>query len=68
VAVPRFVVPAEKVTVPVGLDPVTLAFKVICPFRSPVLGEATSVVVVAACAMVTPTALEVLAVLLLSPG
>ena len=66
VAVPRLVLPAEKATEPVGLSPLTVAFKVICPFRLPPLG-ACSVVELAAGVIVTSVAAEVLAVLLLSP-
>jgi hypothetical protein len=60
--------PEANVTVPVGIDPVTVAVSVICPFTSPAVGEAFKAVVVAACPMVTLTAAEMLALLLLSPA
>jgi hypothetical protein len=66
VAVPRLVLPVEKVTEPVGLSPLTVAFNVIWPFTLPPLGACT-VEVLAAGEMVTAAAAEVLAVLLLSP-
>jgi hypothetical protein len=54
-------------TDPVGLSPLTVAFKMICPFTFPALGVACSVVADVAGVIVMPTAAEVLAVLLLSP-
>jgi hypothetical protein len=66
VALPKLVLPAEKETEPVGLSPLTLAFNVICPFTFPPLG-ATRVVELAAGIMVTAAAVEVLAVLFVSP-
>ena len=67
-AVPSLVVSEAKETAPVGLDPLTVAVKVIWSFTFPALGDAFRLVVVVACPMVTPAAADVLAVLLLSPA
>jgi hypothetical protein len=67
VALPRLVEPVANETLPVGSDPVTVAFNVIWAFKFPEAGEACKAVALPACPIVTLVALEVLPALLLSP-